>query len=189
MCVSNEIKEDARAKFRRPRRVAEVRACNGSVAIGSHTSMKREVTMPDKLERAVTVAAKKLEIHEKFPKLEKVEKLEIKEKPEKFEHKEKPEKVEHKEKPEKFEHKEKPEKVEHKEKLEKLELREKLIPETPKEIAEGGQPVEDGDPIEARLSAVENAVSTLQHFITTAQRPDLSQGALAAEPDTKKKGG
>ena len=146
--------------------------------------------MSDKLAKSVAVAAKKLEIHEKFPKLEKVEKLEIKEKPEKAEHKEKPEKFEHKEKPEKFEHKEKPEKFEHKEKLEKVELREKLIPEGPKEIAENGPPVEvGGDPLEARLSAVESAVATFQHFITNAQRPDLSQGALAAEPDAKKKGG
>jgi len=141
--------------------------------------------MPNNSDKPAAVAIKKQEINEKFPKLEKVEKLEIKEKPEKAEHKEKPEKFEHKEKPEKFEHKEKPEKFEHKE---KIEFREKLIPEGPKLIAENG-PVLDvtGDP-EARLSALESTVAALQqHFIAAAQRPDLSQGALAAEADVKKK--
>jgi len=110
---------------------------------------------------------------------------EIKEKPEKLEHKEKPEKFEHKEKPEKLEHKEKPEKAEHKEKPEKHEFKEKEFKEKDvreKEVLEQ-LPTDPGGPIEQRVAALEQ---TVNHFITAAQRPDLSRGALAAEPDTKK---
>jgi hypothetical protein len=113
---------------------------------------------------------------EKFIKIEKIEKIERKEKPEKIEHKEKPEKIEHKEKPEKWEHKEKPEKFEHKEKPEKFEWKEieKLI------LEQQPSPEVGGDP-ESRLAALEQQVAALNHFITTGQRPDVSQGALANE--------
>src|SRR5271166_4981525 len=100
---------------------------------------------------------------EKLPKAEKVEK------PEKFEHKE------HKEKPEKFEHKEKkekPEKFEHKE-IEKF-----IVERFPSEN------LPSGDPVEQRLTALEQTVASMHHFITTGQRPDLSRGALANEPGT-----
>ena len=117
---------------------------------------------------------------EKFIKTEKIEKLEHKEKPEKFEHKEKPEKFEHKEKPEKFEHKEKPEKFEHKE-------IEKLIKDHPEKlIFETNQPGNPGDPIEQRVAALEQSMAEMNHFITNQQRPDLSRGALANEPASKK---
>ncbi len=137
----------------------------------------------------------KLFKNEKFEKIEhkeKPEKFEHKEKPEKFEHKEKPEKHEHKEKPEKFEHKEKPEKHEHKE-IEKLhfksEIPEKVIFEgNPKDIVEGN-PTLPGDPIEQRLAALEQGMASMQHFITTEQRPDLSRGALAGEAGAKKTSG
>lgn len=123
----------------------------------------------------------------------------IKEKPEKFEHKEKPEKYEHKEKPEKHEFKEKPEKFEHKElikdfKVEKIEIKERLevnkpVSEgNPKDIAEGAQGLAGGGPVEQRLEALEQAVASLNHFISSGQRPDLSRGALAGERDTKKPG-
>jgi hypothetical protein len=129
------------------------------------------------------VELKKLEVSEKLiksEKLEKVEKIEIKEKPEKAEHKEKPEKFEHKEKPEKFEHKEKPEKTEFKEKEhDKLSQIEKLT-----EVL----PTDPATTVEQRLTAVEQSVASLQHFITTGQRPDLSRGALAAEATPKKSG-
>jgi hypothetical protein len=128
-------------------------------------------------------------------KFEKVEKIEQKEKPEKWEHKEKPEKIEvkekpekweHKEKPEKFEHKEKPEKLEHKEKVEKFEQGEKYI------IEQGGKLIAEnvGDPgsIDERVATLEQSITSLQHFITGAQRPDLSRGALSAEPGAKKSG-
>lgn len=105
---------------------------------------------------------------------------------------EKFEKIEHKEKPEKFEHKEKPEKHEHKE-IEKLhfksEIPEKVIFEgNPKDIVEGN-PTLPGDPIEQRLAALEQGMASMQHFITTEQRPDLSRGALAGEAGAKKTSG
>ncbi len=137
---------------------------------------------------------KKAEIVEKAFKNEKFEKIEHKEKPEKIEHKEKPEKIEHKEKPEKWEHKEKPEKFEHKEKPEKwehkekfeikeiskIELREKDVPE----VFQPGDPL--GDPVEQRLARLEAGMASVNHFITTGQRPDLSRGALASEPPAPK---
>jgi len=127
---------------------------------------------------------------EKLPKAEKVEKpekfehKEHKEKPEKFEHKEKPEKFEHKEKPEKWEHKEKPEKFEHKEQKEKPEKFEHK--EIEKFIVERfpSENLPSGDPVEQRLTALEQTVASMHHFITTGQRPDLSRGALANEPGT-----
>ena len=137
--------------------------------------------MPDEAERPVDPQRIKTYGQvEKFIKTEKIEKLEHKEKPEKIEHKEKPEKIEHKEKPEKFEHKEKPEKFEHKEKPEKLEFKER-----DKLIIEQIPSPETGDP-EPRLAALEQEVASLRHFITTGQRPDLSQGALTNEPAAKK---
>jgi hypothetical protein len=139
-------------------------------------------------------------VQEKFLKSEKIEKTEHKEKPEKFEHKEKPEKHEHKEKPEKQEHKEKPEKIEHKEaKIEKVEHKElvKIEKLEHKEVSkfehgekpptsEAGFPGNPGGPVEERLAALEQTVASLSHFITEGQRPDLSRGALKAEPDAKK---
>jgi hypothetical protein len=127
---------------------------------------------------------------EKFIKNEKIEKFEFKEKPEKFEHKEKPEKFEHKEKPEKWEHKEKPEKFEHKEKFEKFENKELekfILENNPKDIAEG--PIGNPGEIDQRVAALEQSVASLQHFITSQQRPDLSRGALSSEPAAKKPGG
>ena len=126
----------------------------------------------------------KVEALEKNPHLEKFIKHE---KIEKFEHKEKPEKLEHKEKPEKHEHKEKPEKFEHKE-IAKIEHVEKQIFEkNDKELAEGLPPIDQGDPL-ARLAALEQSMTEVQHFITTGQRPDLSRGALAGEANVKKPG-
>ena len=134
--------------------------------------------------------------HKDF-KQEKIEKIEAKEhKDAKLEKIEKNEFKEHKDaKQEKLE---KNEFKEHKdakhEKIEKFEAKEhsKLeLPEKPqgkekdgKEIFEGpgGDP---GGPIEQRLAALEQSMANMQHFITSSQRPDLSQGALSAEPDTK----
>ena len=151
------------------------------------------------------------ELHkEKFEKIEKPEFKEHKdvkhEKIEKVEHKEhKDAKIEKIEKNEAKEHKdakvekiEKNEAKEHKdakvekvEKLEKLEQKELSKLEhgektqgkekDGKEIAEG--PGNPGDPIEQRLSALEQSVGHLQHFISSALRPDLSRGALSGEAD------
>jgi hypothetical protein len=120
---------------------------------------------------------------EKFLKPEKVEKFE---KIEKIEHKEKPEKIEFKEKPEKWEHKEKPEKFEHKEKPEKLEFEKYIDEQAGKGNAEN-QFVPPGS-IDERVAVLEQSVSSLQHFIKGEQRPDLSRGALSAEPGAKKPG-
>lgn len=128
--------------------------------------------MPDEPNKTAGSAIVKESQVEKFIKIEKIEKIEHKEKPEKIEHKEKPEKFEHKEKPEKFEHKEKPEKLEHKE-IEKYIL-EKFQ-----------EQVNPGGPVEQRLTALEQTVASLHHFITTGQRPDLTKGALTNEPDKK----
>jgi hypothetical protein len=167
-----------------------------------------EATPPE----AAKTAEKKIEFKEikeikeiKVEKNEKVEKAEFKEfKDHKHEKLEKNENKEHKdakhekiEKNEIKEHKdakheklEKNELKEHKdakhEKIEKLEAKE--IAEKPvgkekdgKEIAEG--PQDPGGPIEQRLAMLERSMASLQHFITSAQRPDLSRGALSAEPD------
>jgi hypothetical protein len=128
---------------------------------------------------------------------DKIEKIEAKDaKVEKIEHKEfkelKAEKIERKEhkdvKVEKLEHKElKLEKLEQKE-LSKLEHGEKTIGKEKdgKELKEAGfegpGPVGPG-PVETRLSALEQTVSQLAHFIASEQRPDLSRGALSGEPD------
>ena len=141
---------------------------------------------PEKFLKPEKIEAKEKYEHKEIK--EKPEKAEIKEKPEKWEIKEKPEKAEHKEKPEKFEHKEKPEKFEHKESFEKFQIPEKtLSPEiNPKDIAENSQ--NPGD-IEERLASLEAGVSSLRHFISGQQRPDLSRGALSQEPGSKKGGG
>jgi len=128
-------------------------------------------------------------------KQEKIEKNEAKEhkdakheKNEKNEFKEhKDAKVEKLEKNEIKEHKdakhEKHEKNESKE-ISKLEFPEKQIPKEKdgKEIFEGPQG-NPGDPIEQRMAALEQNLANLQHFITSAQRPDLSRGALSGESD------
>jgi hypothetical protein len=132
----------------------------------------------------------------------KYEKDEIKEfKPEKFEKNElkelKHEKPEHKNelkehKREKFEHKEifkevskiefeknPPEAKDRKDSLEKSPLWDK-----PDKEHDG--PLNPGDPgpvIGQRLTALEQAVASLGHFISAGQRPDLSRGALSSEPD------
>ena len=114
-------------------------------------------------------------------------------------HKEKPEKHEikdHKEKPEKHEIKEikeKHEKIEHKE-FAKFEHGEKQVGKEKdgKELKEaafegpGGWPGGPGDPgpiVQQQVAALEQAIAQLRHFITAAQRPDLSHGALTGEPD------
>lgn len=124
----------------------------------------------------------------------KIEKIEVKEykeaKLEKLEHKEIA-KLEHKETA-KLERKEIA-KLEHKE-LTKLEYGEKgtrgFKEKDGKEIKEAGFegpgfPGGPGgpSPIENRIAALEQTVSQLTHFISTGQRPDLSYGALSAEPD------
>ena len=110
----------------------------------------------------------------KDAKHEKLEKNEIKE------HKDS--KVEKSEKNEIKEHKDGA-KIEHKENL-KIENLEKQIGKEKdgKEIVEtqNGNPVID--PVDQRITAVEQNVASLQHFITTGQRPDLSRGALTGEP-------
>ncbi len=146
----------------------------------------------------------KFKVELKEHKLEKVEKNESKElKSEKLEKNETKEhkdaKIEKAEKNEAKEHKDtKLESKEHKDtkheskehKDFKVESLEKLIVENikqagkekdGKEVAEG--PGQAGDPIEQRLSALEQSVAVMQHFITTGQRPDLSQGALTGEAD------
>ena len=127
-------------------------------------------------------------------KLEKIEKHEKHEKPEVKEHKleAKELKLEVKElKREKIESKDaKVEKLETKE-IAKLEHPEKGIggikEKDGKQLKEGGFEGPGGpgpgDPIERRLRALEGALGELTHFITQAQRPDLSYGALASEPD------
>jgi hypothetical protein len=141
-------------------------------------------------------AKEKIEIKEhKFEKIEikehkdfKVEKLE---KNESKEHKDA--KVEKVEKNELKEHKdskqEKLEKVESKEfkvenkEITKVEGLEKQVGKEKdgKEIVEVGNG-NPGDPVEQRVSALEQNVASLQHFISTGQRPDLSRGALSGEP-------
>lgn len=138
----------------------------------------------------------KVEIKEhKDTKVEKTEKNEAKEhKDAKLEKAEKNEAKEHKdaksEKAEKNETKEvkdaKHEKVEIKELHKeggKVEQAEKVTGKEKdgKELVDGGIG-NPGDPIEQRLSALEQSVTALQHFITSGQRPDLSRGALSAEP-------
>jgi hypothetical protein len=138
-------------------------------------------------------------VEHKDAKFEKIEHKEQKEfKLEKDEHKDvKFEKIEHKEhkdqkefKLEKNEHKDvKFEKIEQKE-LSKLEHGEKGIGPKEKDgkelkegAGEGPGPGPGPGPIETRLSALEQAVSQLTHFISAAQRPDLSYGALSGEAD------
>jgi hypothetical protein len=117
----------------------------------------------------------------KDAKHEKVEKNETKEhKDAKNEKLEKNELKEHKDvKHEKSEIKDSA-KIEQKEfvKNEIKEL-EKLIVET-----QNGNPVVD--PIEQRISTLEQNVTSLQHFISSGERPDLSRGALSGEPAPKK---
>jgi hypothetical protein len=57
-----------------------------------------------------------------------------------------------------------------------------------KEIVEGAL-TNPGDPIEQRVGALERSGATIQHFITTSQRPDLSQGALSGEADATRRRG
>jgi hypothetical protein len=171
----------------------------------------RPQVTPKPIEKIRAETKESLKAEQKDFKLEKVEKIEAKEhKDLKQEKIEKNEAKEHKdskhekvEKNEAKEHKdskseklEKNELKEHKdakhEKVEKLEAKEISKIEHPekqvgkekdgKEIAEG--PGNPGDPIEQRVGALEQNVATMQHFITSAQRPDLSQGALSGETNT-----
>ena len=149
---------------------------------------------PIKIEAKDNFKIEKNEIKEhKDAKHEKLEKNETKEhKDAKHEKLEKNEFKEHKdakhekiEKNEIKEHKDaKHEKIEHKEKIEKIERKEIAKLEHPEKVIFEGPIRENGNPVEARLAALEQK---LQHFIDTAQRPDLSRGALSGE-QTKPKG-
>jgi hypothetical protein len=163
--------------------------------------------LPDKL-KIETKEALKAEIKDvKFEKIEAKEQKDLKpeksEKNEAKEHKDakneklekneakehKDAKVEKQEKNELKEHKDaKNEKIETKE-LTKIEQAEKQLAKEKegKELVDG--PISNpGDPVEQRVGALEQSVANLQHFITTGQRPDLSQGALSGEADTAKPG-
>src|SRR5689334_12924207 len=121
---------------------------------------------PKPLEKLRIETKESFKTEQKDFKIEKVEKIEAKE------HKDlKQEKIE------------KNEAKEHKDsKHEKIEKPEKQIGKEKdgKEISEGPG-TNPGDPIEQRIGALEQNVATMQHFITSAQRPDLSQGALSGE--------
>lgn len=75
-------------------------------------------------------------------------------------------------------------------KIEKVEIAEKFytkekefhIDKSEPDVA-GPGPVGPEDPVEARVGALEAAVSQLVHFIPAQLRPDLSTGALAEEED------
>jgi hypothetical protein len=113
--------------------------------------------------------------------------------------KEKPEKVEIKETKEKIETKEKLEskevakdKAEIKEQLEKQidkqleKVREKQFEKQVDKQREGGiDVIRGGSPsdLEARLGALEAAVTQIAHFISGELRPDLGRGALSGEED------
>jgi subtilase family protein len=124
----------------------------------------------------------------------KAEKLEVKEKNEKIELKDKNEKIEQKDKIEIKEHNKDVQKDIAKE-IEKqpLEKRpdknivEKQIDKQLEKQADGGfgggGGIPQGAELEARLGALEAAVTQLTHFISRQLRPDLSQGALTAEED------
>lgn len=120
---------------------------------------------------------------------EKHEIKEIKEKHEKIEQKEVKEVKEVKEfKAEKFEKLEHKEfgKFEHGEKQVGKEKDGKELKEASFEGPGGGWPGGPGDPgpfVQQQIAAIEQALGQLRHFITSAQRPDLSQGALTSEPD------
>jgi Fic family protein len=139
----------------------------------------------EKLIKEKELKFEKIEIKEhKDFKIEKIEKNETKEhKDTKNEKLEKNELKEHKD----AKH-EKLEKVEHKEfKNEAKELKVENLEKQAgaekggKEIAEVGNG-NPGNPVEQRVSALEQSVANMQHFITTGQRPDLSRGALSGEP-------
>jgi hypothetical protein len=158
------------------------------------TDKKTEIKESIKIEKVEKLEKPEFKEHKDL-KNEKLEKNEAKEhKDAKHEKAEKNEAKEHKdakheklEKNELKEHKdaklEKAEKNEAKE-LAKLESPEKQLPKEKdgKEIVEGPI-VNPDDPIAQRLAALEQQVANLQHFITSAQRPDLSRGALSEEPD------
>lgn len=123
----------------------------------------------------------------KDAKHEKLEKNETKE------HKDtKQEKLEKNEAKENKDNKHETKEIAKHEKFEQKEFSKGEIPEKQlikekdgKEIREGGidLPVGPGDPIDQRLAAVERSLAEMQHFISTGQRPDLSQGALTGEAD------
>jgi hypothetical protein len=71
-------------------------------------------------------------------------------------------------------------------KIEAKEVEKPLVEGSPKDIVEGG-PVTDPGSIEQRVAFLEQSMAAVrQHFITSGQRPDLSQGALSGEADQKK---
>jgi hypothetical protein len=112
----------------------------------------------------------------KDAKHEKIEKNEFKEhKDAKNEKTEKNEIKEHKDGAKEFKIEQKEFKVEN---LEKQLAKEK----DGKEIVETGNGNPVVDPVEQRVTALEQNVAGLQHFISTGQRPDLSRGALTGEP-------
>jgi hypothetical protein len=161
--------------------------------IEKHPKVEFEKNHKAEIKDVKEIKIEKIEIKEhKDTKIEKLEKNENKEhKDAKHEKIEKNEFKEHKdaknEKTEKNEIKEhkdggKEFKIEQKEfKVENLEKQ--LAKEKDgKEIVEtqNGNPVVD--PVEQRVTALEQNVAGLQHFISTGQRPDLSRGALTGEP-------
>jgi hypothetical protein len=127
--------------------------------------------------RQLIGAVKPLKELAKEVKAEKVEVKEVKEVKETKETREKPEVKEAK--------------IEKHEKHEKIETREVKGREKPfekqaekqHEAGGGGFGAGEGGGIEARLAALEAAVSQLAHFITGEMRPDSSRGALSGEAD------
>jgi hypothetical protein len=128
------------------------------------------------------VKALKEHLKEKEFKAEKIEKAEKLEKAEKAEIKEKEQ--------EKIEIKEtiKDHKEIQKEQLEK-QFDKRIEKQIEKQIDKhqeggfGGGGLPQGGELEARLGALETAVTQLTHFISAHLRPDLSQGALSGEED------
>jgi uncharacterized protein (DUF3084 family) len=167
-----EIEKQAKTEFKDTKEIEKLPKENAKAEIKDTKEVKFE----------------KIEIKEhKDAKVEKLEKNENKEhKDAKNEKLEKNEFKEHKdaknEKLEKNEIKEHKEGAKIEQKEFKVENLEKPIAKEKggKEIAETG--TDPGGPVEQRLSALEQNVSGLQHFISTSQRPDLSRGALTGEP-------
>jgi hypothetical protein len=152
-----------------------VSLCVGGIKIKELKDLKAEI----KEHKDVKVEIKELKLEKVEHKDVKAEIKELKdakvEKPEVKDHKElKFEKIEHKE-ISKLEHGEKP------------GFKEKDGKELKESGFEGpGGPHGPGDPgpiFGQRLAALEQAVTSLGHFISAGLRPDLSRGALISEPD------
>jgi hypothetical protein len=180
--------------------MADPKPAPAQSAAGPQKQVEKKIeTKEFKFEKIEKNEAKehKIEIKEhKDVKVEKVEKNEHKEhKDAKQEKLEKNEVKEHKDA--KHEKQEKPEIKEHKDaKLETIEkfdqadkfsLPEKTVPKEKdgKELVEVNPGDLVGDPVLQRISALEQGMVAMQHFIASVQRPDLSQGALSGEADVK----